>query len=222
MLCKQCKYVLSDFDEKCPRCGFNPSTDTLKPPEREYVVRNTKPSPSKSVIDYQFPEDGTARVTRNGQNYGPYSLEEINHYLKMGNLLQSDRLLTDNNEWVVLRRIQGIILPPPVPLQSSPPPPSAHLQTHTPSSFPVNQNNSVQFLDTDKSLTEQEKWNINSLSALGFIFPIVGLIMFIYFSNINATKASIIGKWSLIGFLAMFVIWPFIFFFFSAMFFATL
>jgi hypothetical protein len=47
--------------------------------------------------------------------YGPYSLEQINGYLKSGHLLQSDQLLTDNHEWIVLRKIKGVIVPPPAP-----------------------------------------------------------------------------------------------------------
>lgn len=89
--------------------------------EREDVVQNSTFTPSNVASHHPFPAEGTALVARNGTRYGPYSLEDINNYLKAGNPLQSDTLLTDSREWVVLRKIEGVIMPPP-PVNPPPPP----------------------------------------------------------------------------------------------------
>ena len=38
------------------------------------------------------------------------------------------------------------------------------------------------------------------LNVLGFLFPIVGLVLYLVFKNDTPVKAAGIGKWSLAGF----------------------
>ena len=40
-----------------------------------------------------------------------------------------------------------------------------------------------------------------ALNVLGFLFPIVGLILFLVYNEKAPTKAKAIGKWALIGFV---------------------
>jgi len=120
---------MSDFDTECPRCARNKASEPtnnvpVSTTGREDVVRNSTSSPSKVMSRYPFPVGGKAFVARNATRYGPYSLEDINNYLKSGNILQSDQLLTDSREWIVLRRIEGVILPPPEPPSKPQKPPA--------------------------------------------------------------------------------------------------
>lgn len=62
------------------------------------------------------------QIDRNGERYGPYSIEEVNSYLANGTLLPSDNAWHDGMpDWVSVGQIQGVILPSG---GASPPPPS--------------------------------------------------------------------------------------------------
>src|SRR5882757_7119108 len=65
-------------------------------------------------------------VARDGQTYGPYSMETVQKYLNEGTILASDMARTDAMpNWVPLRQLLNP--PPPVPPQQqafTPPPPS--------------------------------------------------------------------------------------------------
>jgi len=62
------------------------------------------------------------QIDRNGERYGPYSIEEVNSYLANGTLLPSDNAWHDGMpDWVPVGQIQGVILPSG---ETSPPPPS--------------------------------------------------------------------------------------------------
>ena len=52
------------------------------------------------------------QIDRNGERYGPYSIEEVNSYLANGTLLPSDNAWHDGMpDWVPIGHIQGVILP---------------------------------------------------------------------------------------------------------------
>ena len=52
------------------------------------------------------------QIDRNGERYGPYSIEEVNSYLVSGTLLPSDNAWHDGMpDWVPIGQIQGVILP---------------------------------------------------------------------------------------------------------------
>ena len=53
-------------------------------------------------------------VTRNGQNYGPYTLEDLQRYVASGNVLPSDLAKSDEMaEWVPVGQLLGGSVPPP-------------------------------------------------------------------------------------------------------------
>ena len=63
------------------------------------------------------------RVTRNGQAYGPYTLEDLQRYVTSGNVLLSDVAKTDDMpDWLPVSQILGVA--PPAP--SYPPTPYAN------------------------------------------------------------------------------------------------
>ncbi len=58
-------------------------------------------------------------ISRTGQQYGPYSLEEVQRYLASGNILPADLARSEAMEqWVPVSQIVGNI-----PAQPAPPPP---------------------------------------------------------------------------------------------------
>src|SRR6266481_7178729 len=55
-------------------------------------------------------------VSRNGQQFGPYTLEQVNAYLASGQLLPTDLGWYEGaSQWTPLRTIEGIAVPPPPP-----------------------------------------------------------------------------------------------------------
>jgi hypothetical protein len=60
-------------------------------------------------------------VTRNGQNYGPYTLEDLQRYVASGNVLPTDLAKSDDMpEWVPVSQVLGIA--PGVPAAYQQPP----------------------------------------------------------------------------------------------------
>jgi len=52
------------------------------------------------------------QINRDGERYGPYSIEDVNSYLANGTLLPSDNAWHDGMpDWVPIGQIQGVILP---------------------------------------------------------------------------------------------------------------
>jgi hypothetical protein len=59
-------------------------------------------------------------IARNGQKFGPYTIEQVNEYLASGQLLHSDLAWYEGlPEWIPLGTLEGISVAPPPP----PPPP---------------------------------------------------------------------------------------------------
>jgi hypothetical protein len=55
-------------------------------------------------------------VHRNGNQFGPYTLEQVNAYLVSGRLSPSDiEWYEDASQWIPLSSIQGVCVPPPPP-----------------------------------------------------------------------------------------------------------
>ena len=51
-------------------------------------------------------------VTRNGQNYGPYTLEDLQRYVASGNVLPTDLAKSDDMpEWVPVSQVLGTTMP---------------------------------------------------------------------------------------------------------------
>jgi GYF domain 2 len=60
-------------------------------------------------------------VSRNGQNYGPYTLEDLHRYVASGNVLPTDLAKSDDMpEWVPVSQILGIAAPPAVAISGGP------------------------------------------------------------------------------------------------------
>ena len=55
-------------------------------------------------------------IDRNGQQFGPYTVEEVNAYLLSGNIVGSDMACPQGgSQWVPVSSIEGVVLPPPPP-----------------------------------------------------------------------------------------------------------
>ncbi len=74
-------------------------------------------------------------LMRNGQQYGPYTLADLQRYVAAGNILVSDLVKSEGmDNWVPLSQIIGNIPVPapaapqwtPPPMSPYPPPPSLH------------------------------------------------------------------------------------------------
>lgn len=74
-------------------------------------------------------------LMRNGQQYGPYTLADLQRYVAVGNILVSDLVKSEGmDNWVPLSQIIGNIPVPapaapqwtPAPVSPYPPPPSLH------------------------------------------------------------------------------------------------
>jgi hypothetical protein len=71
-------------------------------------------------------------VTRNGQNYGPYTLEDLQKYVASGNVLATDLAKTDDMaEWVPVSQVLGVAMPAisPAPLAAYAGAPGEYPQT---------------------------------------------------------------------------------------------
>lgn len=56
----------------------------------------------------------TITISRGGQQYGPYTLEQVNGYLQTGNLLPTD-LVWNGQTWIPLSTLPGVAAAPPPP-----------------------------------------------------------------------------------------------------------
>ena len=67
----------------------------------------------------------TYTVNRNGQHFGPYTLEELRTHLRMGSILPSDLVWsTADQRWIALSEyLSATAPPPPFPTAAPPPPP---------------------------------------------------------------------------------------------------
>jgi hypothetical protein len=62
-------------------------------------------------------------ITRDGQNYGPYTLEDLQRYVASGNVLLTDMARPeDGTEWVPVSQILGMVSPAVVPQGVAPAP----------------------------------------------------------------------------------------------------
>ena len=51
-------------------------------------------------------------IDRNGERYGPYSIEDINAYLANGTLLPTDLAWQDGmTDWLPVSQIPGVVIP---------------------------------------------------------------------------------------------------------------
>jgi len=65
----------------------------------------------------------TYQVSRNGQMYGPYTLEDLQRYVAAGNILLSDLAKgEDMSDWVPVAQILGSAAAPPAPAYAMPTP----------------------------------------------------------------------------------------------------
>ena len=47
-------------------------------------------------------------IYRSGKTFGPYSIDQLNEYLRQGNILGSDLACHDGKEWIKLSEVPGI------------------------------------------------------------------------------------------------------------------
>jgi GYF domain 2 len=60
-------------------------------------------------------------VTRNGQNYGPYTLEDLQRYVASGNVLPTDLAKSDEMaEWAPVAQVLGSSIVPAAPILAAP------------------------------------------------------------------------------------------------------
>lgn len=50
-------------------------------------------------------------------------------------------------------------------------------------------------------INQQEDKPSTGLNILAFLFPLIGLILFLFFQKTTPVRAKAIGKWALIGFI---------------------
>ena len=48
-------------------------------------------------------------IYRSGKAFGTYSIDQLNKYLKQGNVLESDLACHDGKEWIKLSDLPGIL-----------------------------------------------------------------------------------------------------------------
>ncbi len=118
-------------------------------------------------------------ITRNGQQHGPYSPDDVANHIKTGDLKRDDLAWYDGcADWMPLMKIPGLALP-----SSSPPPPPA-LPAYTPSIVEPTKK-SATFLDlfkSDKSQQPAVHINVNKKgcgSSCGTIFVALIVLGFI-------------------------------------------
>jgi hypothetical protein len=58
----------------------------------------------------------TYKIARDGQEFGPYSLSDVQRYVGTGNILLTDLALAEGGtEWISVAQVVGTIaVPPPV------------------------------------------------------------------------------------------------------------
>ena len=75
-------------------------------------------------------------IDRNGTQFGPYNLDEVNHYLDVGHLLPTDLAWHEGSPaWIPLMTVPGIkprATPPPPPPPRSPTPLATYSATARP------------------------------------------------------------------------------------------
>jgi hypothetical protein len=68
-------------------------------------------------------ENGRIYINRNGQEFGPYSIEEARRYLNVGQIVMSDTAKREGDEgWLPVATVLGVVPPPPSPIPPPPPP----------------------------------------------------------------------------------------------------
>lgn len=118
--------------------GKSPEPEQKEEPEEEEEEEEAPPPPA----DQPPPEPGPAdeiHVSREGQRFGPYLINEVKDYLKSGNLRFSDTVWYNGlNDWVSLSLVPGVSdgvetlhaaappppKPPPAPTGPPQPPPT--------------------------------------------------------------------------------------------------
>lgn len=196
MQCEKCKYVLDPFDDVCPRCGVDTSKQLADASFFDDGIAVRKTTPRQLPATYSFPTDGYAMVTKDGIQHGPFTLAEINSNIKSGNLALSDTVMTGSHEWVALKSVQGIIVPPPTAVS----PRSGPLEYPFPASYEGNIPYSEILSDNTEDVGRK---GINksavALGILAFLFPILGLITWLILKNKKSPLAEKVGQWTYYG-----------------------
>ena len=69
-----------------------------------------------SAMDFKFSSSENnfmkIYISRDGQQFGPYSLEQAKQYLREGNLKQTDLACHDGQNWIPLPKVPGITQEP--------------------------------------------------------------------------------------------------------------
>ena len=117
-------------------------------------------------------ENGRIYINRNGQEFGPYSIEEARRYLTAGQIVMSDTAKCEGAEgWLPVTTVLGIAPPPPMPVPppspkpTSPPPISSTGGSAEPSTVNIAPQINIESLDVKDvwknrfKLFERIGWN---------------------------------------------------------------
>lgn len=113
----------------CPNCGAQ--TVLTRQAGSPAVTAPARLSPTPPPAPTRPPKAPAATaghqkimVTQNGQQYGPYTLEEVNRLLASGDLSVNDLAWHEGAPgWIMLAAVAGVTAPAPKPSHSKPPSP---------------------------------------------------------------------------------------------------
>ncbi len=158
-----------------------------------------------SAMDFKFSSSENnfmkIYISRDGQQFGPYSLEQAKQYLREGNLKQTDLACHDGQNWIPLPKVPGITQEPtpratqpnrlPKRQGRSPTRPGIKAKPH--SAKPIGSRLSTGMSRLDKS---SDKWKILSYAGAGLTF----LCIFLPWYAVSVTARGISNSKSVNGF----------------------
>lgn len=114
MQCVKCGFFLEPLETVCQKCGYKPG-DPLKvmEDERKEVVH-------RSPAVHPFPQGGRVTLRRNGQKFGPFTVQQINQGLKEKSLTPTDQAQISDHDWVLVRKLEGVTIPSSDPVTNIP------------------------------------------------------------------------------------------------------
>ena len=120
-------------------------------------------------------------VSRDGNNFGPYSLEDVREMIHSGQLRPGEPAWHDGmKEWLPLASIPGVML---IKRQSS----------------------GAGDADPQQSKKDEDTRS-DAMEAVGCLFPLLGLIFWAVYANSKPKRARHIGIYSAVGFLTVFAL----------------
>jgi len=124
-------------------------------------------------------------VSRNGGQWGPYSLEQLRCYIQQNTFRTNDLACYDGKNWILVSQVPGLFVSPPIP-----PPQSGAIEA------PSTEEGEV-------SITFGE-WFTFGFGCLGFI--ILGLVGFFSVVSDGIVKNNVFWMWAMFSFMAAFCV----------------